>query len=96
MVLPHSHMTLTISLSLVIEGLLVSHLSISPFGTSSSGVAASLPFDHEALINLDIFGYREVTEATFIYANVFMTCFKYFVIIKFSKLWKKDKCSCGS
>ena len=74
-------------------------LDRSPWGTSLLGVVTSLPFGHMTLINLYISSYKVVTGATS-YTQIFKSsstsCFKYFVIIKFRKFFKKQKCCRGS
>ena len=88
MSLPHNYMTLTNPLSLVTEGLLLSNFC-SKRDTSPLVIIVSLAFHHVTLINLYIFNYRQTAGATLSLTS----CFKYFVITKLSKFYKKDKCS---
>ena len=88
MSLPHNHMALTNPLSLVTEGLLLSNFCCKR-GTSALVIIVSLAFHHVTLISLYIFNYRQTTGATWSSTS----CFKYFVITKLSKFYKKDKCS---
>ena len=69
------------------------------WSTSLLEVVTSLPFDHMTLINLYISSYKEVPGATS-YTQMFKASwtsfFKHFVIIKFSKSFRKQKCCHGS